>query len=130
MKKWKVAVEKAKGAAGAHHAKAPQQNGKGPGKWSRASSTRSYAHRLLERKASVASTPGTPSTPTAAKVELRTAKGDGVKGSTGDSTRDKCTELIYDALASDSGARKFTFFTIRQYSRRLTDVHEKLLNSS
>lgn len=87
VKKWKVAVEKAKGAAGAHHAKAPQQNGKGP-----------------ERKASVASTPGTPSTPTTAKVELRTAKGDGVKGSTGDSTRDKCTELIYDALASDSGA--------------------------
>lgn len=130
MKKWKVAVEKAKGAAGAHHAKAPQQNGKGPGKWSRASSTRSCAHRLLERKASVASTPGTPSTPTAAKVELRTAKSDGVKGNTGDSTRDKCTELIYDALASDSGARKLCFPTIYPYSRCLTDVYEKLLNSS
>lgn len=60
----------------------------------------------------MASTPGTPSTPTASKIELRTAKGDGVKVRTGDSTRDKCAELIYDALASDSGARKIKFLFI------------------
>lgn len=41
------------------------------------------------------------------KLEPRTAKGDGAKASgTGDSTRDKCTELIYDGLACDSGARE------------------------
>ena len=50
-------------------------------------------------------------TPTASassfnKGEARTAKSDGVKTNiTGDKTRDKCIEIIYDALASDSGAR-------------------------
>lgn len=40
------------------------------------------------------------------KGEVRTAKSDGVKISvTSDKTRDKCIEIIYDALASDSGAR-------------------------
>jgi transcription elongation factor S-II len=51
-----------------------------------------------------------PATPTSAnpnKTDLRTAKTDGVKIEvTGDKTRDKCVELIYDALASDSGARE------------------------
>ncbi|KAI0072247.1 transcription elongation factor [Panus rudis PR-1116 ss-1] len=62
------------------------------------------------RKQSVAS-PSTPVTPTStlnnsnSKVELRSAKTDGVKVNvTGDNTRDKCIELIYDALASDSSA--------------------------
>ncbi|BGP44300.1 transcription elongation factor TFIIS [Rhodotorula kratochvilovae] len=32
------------------------------------------------------------------------AFGDGEKGDTGDKTREKCAELIYDALAQDSGA--------------------------
>ncbi|TFK24488.1 transcription elongation factor [Coprinopsis marcescibilis] len=44
--------------------------------------------------------PATPITPTV----LRTAKSDSVSGKTGDKTRDKCVELIYDALASDSSA--------------------------
>ncbi|KAJ2913091.1 hypothetical protein MD484_g7326, partial [Candolleomyces efflorescens] len=35
---------------------------------------------------------------------VRSAKTDGVSISTGDKVRDKCTELIYDSLASDSGA--------------------------
>lgn len=59
------------------------------------------------RKASGASTPATPVTSTNGnnvKVESRTAKGDGVKPELSDKTRDKCVELIYDALASDSGA--------------------------
>jgi transcription elongation factor S-II len=50
----------------------------------------------------------TPVTPTAAngKQNGRSAKLDGIKGGTGDTTRDKCIELVYDALASDSSARK------------------------
>ncbi|KAF8237239.1 transcription elongation factor [Tricholoma matsutake] len=77
VKKWKGAVEKAKLSNG-------NLNGK-------------------DRKNS---TPGTPLTPTgsASKMETRSAKIDGVKGSSGDSTRDKCMTLIYDALAQDSGA--------------------------
>jgi len=80
VKKWKGAVEKAKLSNG-------NLNGK-------------------DRKNSVASNPGTPIVPTgsASKLETRSAKIDGVKGSSGDSTRDKCMTLIYDALAQDSGA--------------------------
>ena len=38
--------------------------------------------------------------------ETRSAKSDGIKIEyTGDKTRDKCAELIYDALVFDSGAR-------------------------
>ena len=68
------------------------------------------------RKQSSASVTPTPTTPTAtnstpslagiSKNDIRTAKSDGMKIShTGDGTRDKCTELIYDALAFDSGSR-------------------------
>ncbi|KAI0338712.1 transcription elongation factor [Trametopsis cervina] len=62
------------------------------------------------RKQSVSVTPSTPttpsaSTPSAARLsDVRTAKSDGVSASTGDNTRNKCLELIYDALAHDSGA--------------------------
>jgi len=78
VKKWKGAVEKAKLSNGS----------------------------FKDRKNSVASVPGTPITPTgsASKLETRSAKLDGVKGSSGDTTRDKCMTLIYDALAYDSGA--------------------------
>ena len=57
-------------------------------------------------------TPSTPATPTTAGgagkfSDLRSAKSDGVKiDYSGDKTRDKCAELIYDALVFDSGARK------------------------
>lgn len=38
--------------------------------------------------------------------DTRSAKSDGMKiDYTGDKTRDKCAELIYDALVFDSGAR-------------------------
>ncbi|PSR77744.1 hypothetical protein PHLCEN_2v7728 [Hermanssonia centrifuga] len=66
------------------------------------------------RKHSTASiTPSTPTTPggtptmsaSSSKSDVRTAKSDGVKTNlTGDTTRDKCMELIYDALAFDSGS--------------------------
>ncbi|KAF5376506.1 hypothetical protein D9615_008681 [Tricholomella constricta] len=80
VKKWKTQVEKAKLANGKL-----QPNGK-------------------DRKASVASpAPGTPLTPTASSV-TRTAKLDGIRAGTADTTRDKCVELLYDGMAHDSGA--------------------------
>jgi transcription elongation factor S-II len=48
-----------------------------------------------------------PGEPTTAQKDNRTAKGDGVNiHLTGDKTRDRCIEIVYDALASDSGARE------------------------
>lgn len=54
----------------------------------------------------------TPITPTEAAAKsntssasTRTAKTDGVKSGTGDATRDRCVELIYDALVGDTIAR-------------------------
>jgi len=72
------------------------------------------SHPLVGPKKPTISTPASskinsvlPSTPSPAtpKVETRTAKGDGVNTNwTGDKTRDRCVELLYDALALDSGA--------------------------
>ncbi|KAG6884701.1 hypothetical protein C0993_008869 [Termitomyces sp. T159_Od127] len=81
VKKWKTQVEKAKLANGT---KTPTTNGK-------------------DRKNSVASSAGTPMSPVGSSA-ARTSKTDGVKGGTGDATRDKCIELVYDGLAMDSGA--------------------------
>ena len=75
VKKWKAAVDKQKSGG----------NSPAPVAKAQQSSVKSAA---------------TPSTPTAP----RTAKSDGVSGETGDKTRDKCFELIYDSLASDSSA--------------------------
>ncbi|KAF9267111.1 transcription elongation factor [Marasmius fiardii PR-910] len=81
VKKWKEIVEKAKHQT-ASKGKAPAQKPSG-------SST-------------------TPVTPTASSAKATTARShtsDGVVFNfTGDKTRDKCTELIYDALASDSSS--------------------------
>jgi hypothetical protein len=56
-------------------------------------------------------TPATPTSANPSKNDLRSAKIDGVQiDITGDKTRDKCVELIYDALASDSGAREFHLY--------------------
>jgi len=84
VKKWKNEVEKAKALQG-------QQGG-----------VSKPNVKIPERKQSVASSvPGTPLTP----VAQRSAKIDGVKTEfLGDKTRDKCIELLYDSLASDSGA--------------------------
>jgi len=43
-------------------------------------------------------------TATSPANDIRTFKSDGAKGGTGDITRDKCIELIYDGLASDATA--------------------------
>lgn len=48
----------------------------------------------------------TPASPLSAAAAVRTAKTDGVPtDALGDKVRDKCTEMLYDALAFDSGAR-------------------------
>lgn len=103
VKKWKNEVEKAKAQAGG--SAAGQKAG---------ASTPFYRCRGCSgsfrgssgRKASTASV-ATPVTPTP-KPEVRRATTDGVSiAVTGDPTRDKCVELIYDALASDSGAREY-----------------------
>lgn len=84
VRMWKTAVDKEKHAAGTHS--------KGTVKVAAPPS----------RKASTASVP--PSTPTTSNNGARTAKGDGVSTSiTGDKTRDKCIEMLYDALALESG---------------------------
>lgn len=85
VKKWKHAVEKEKQGHGG--APKPTTNGKVADTDKRSSSVKS----------------GTPSTPTGTSLS-RSAKTDGIKGTTGDATRDKCMELLYDALSFDSGA--------------------------
>lgn len=99
VRKWKSAVDKEKGAQGSS-------------KSGNATPTATKPAVPALRKASVASngpeSPSTPMTPTlsssGSKSDLRTAKTDGVKIGIGEPTRDKCAELIYDALASDSAA--------------------------
>ena len=70
------------------------------------------SYRPVDRKSSTPVTPTLPSVSTGARqgsahTAQRTAKSDGIKGGTGDATRDKCIELLYDALSSDSSARAF-----------------------
>ncbi|KAJ7186980.1 transcription elongation factor [Mycena filopes] len=85
VKQWKAEVDKAKAAQG------------GSGK-------PTVGVNTAVRKVSATSNgPPTPKTPVGPVG--RTMKTDGVTpGFTGDKTRDKCIELVYDALASDSGA--------------------------
>ncbi|KAI0260360.1 transcription elongation factor [Gloeopeniophorella convolvens] len=83
---WKTAVDKEKQAAGA----APKAAAK--------------PTLAPLRKASIASaTSLPPASPTSSTNGVRTAKGDGVNiNVTGDKTRDKCVEMLYDALALGS----------------------------
>ncbi|KAG6836597.1 hypothetical protein H0H93_006233 [Arthromyces matolae] len=80
VKKWKAQVDKAKLVNGA---KVPPN--------------------AKDRKNSVASPASAPMSPVGSS-SIRTAKTDNIKGGTGDVTRDKCVELLYDGLAMDSGA--------------------------
>lgn len=58
----------------------------------------------------------------------RTAKSDGIQTEfTGDKTRDKCMELIYDALASDSGARGSFFCQCGLLSSHNSSVASELI---
>ncbi|EIM84851.1 transcription elongation factor [Stereum hirsutum FP-91666 SS1] len=90
VRQWKTEVDKEKKAAGA---KSPVLNGK---------------PAAPSRKNSVA-TPTTPTVSTPGSISngstTRTTKTDGINTDvTRDKTRDKCIELLYDALAFDSGA--------------------------
>ncbi|KAF8152236.1 transcription elongation factor [Crassisporium funariophilum] len=89
VKQWKTAVEKAKAKAGG------QASGNGAVK-----------NGATDKKNVGPTTPITPSGSSfaAGNNTVRTSKTDGVKGGTGDNTRDKCVELIYDALVSDASA--------------------------
>lgn len=89
VKKWKNEVERAKGGSGSK------------------AGTPANSKAAPIRRGSASVTPSNAATPAPVngKSEFRTAKGDGAKASgTGDNTRDRCTELIYDGLACDSGA--------------------------
>jgi len=65
-----------------------------------------HDHSPDKKPAKGSSTPVTPAG-SSANVALRTAKSDGFKGKVGDNTRDKCVELLYDALACDADARAY-----------------------
>ncbi|KAH9172471.1 transcription elongation factor [Lactarius sanguifluus] len=94
VRTWKTAVDKEKQAAGTHS--------KGAAKAAVPTRLLFFAVAPPPRKASTASVP--PSTPTTSNNGARSAKGDGVSTSiTGDKTRDKCIEMLYDALALESG---------------------------
>ena len=100
VKKWKNDVDKAKSK--------PIINGKPPGASPHVSCLPSDGR--LVRKQSTSLTPV--ATPTLnGKAEIRNSKSDGVRiTTTGDNTRDRCAELIYDGLACDSGARESLCF--------------------
>ncbi|KAG6907501.1 hypothetical protein DXG01_008644 [Tephrocybe rancida] len=95
VKKWKTQVEKAKLANGT---KVQPPTGK-------------------------ASPAGTPMSPVGSSAAFRTSKTDGVKAGTGDNTRDKCIELLYDGLAMDSGA------PIEQILKRAQSLEKTVYNN-
>jgi transcription elongation factor S-II len=92
VKKWKTEVEKAK---------------TGP------SNKTGVNGKAQSRKPSMTPTPATPTSANSSKgSKERSAQTDGVDVDlTGDKTRDKCVELIYNALASDSGAPSHLILT-------------------
>ncbi|KAF5331975.1 hypothetical protein D9611_008828 [Ephemerocybe angulata] len=91
VKKWKTAVEKLKPPKAA----TPKPSAINTSVATAASGSTSKAG------GGGGATPATPG----GSGPPRTAKSDGVSGNVGDKVRDKCMELIYDALASDSTAR-------------------------
>ncbi|KAI0300621.1 transcription elongation factor [Multifurca ochricompacta] len=101
VRMWKTAVDKEKQAAGTQSKGAVKPSAPPP------------------RKASTASLPPTP-TSSSNNNGARTAKSDGVSTAiTGDRTRDKCVEMLYDALALESG---FPSDLILQRARAVEDT--------
>ena len=76
-----------------------------------------HGFRAVRKQSTASAKSPTPLTPSSAagtpsagsKSDVRTAKSDGISINKmlGDVTREKCLELIYDALAFDSGAREW-----------------------
>lgn len=77
VKKWKTEVEKAK-------------------------ATTSPSPTVMKKTTSSSAQSASSNGASAPKAEVRTAKSDGAKGATGDQTRDRCTEMMYDSLVLDS----------------------------
>lgn len=69
-----------------------------------ASSTESHSSVRAHLRSVTSPAVATPTTPISTTI-VRSAKTDNIKAGTGDNTRDKCVELLYDALASDASAR-------------------------
>ena len=103
VKQWKAAVEKAK--AGNNHTGAFCLSSSMP--HSQTDIT------LAPKKPNVIAT-----APAGLKDEVRTFKSDGAKGGTGNNTRDKCIELIYDGLASDATSRTSFLFLGRGWLKQ------------
>jgi len=96
VKKWKTDVEVHKRTNGSSQSSTMAHSR--PNQPKKSSSSAAVASK------SSSGSPAIPS-PSVSKPELRTAKSDGISTAwSGDKTRDKCVELIYDALAFDSGA--------------------------
>ena len=121
VKKWKNDVEKAKRTSGGtaeHHSPSTSK----PGACLAIAEFRRFPKAFAAPKKPAISTatsskinsvPPSASSPIIPKVETRTAKGDGVNANwTGDKTRDRCIELLYDALALESGARTFLVYPL------------------
>jgi transcription elongation factor S-II len=106
VKKWKGEVDRAKAAAGSG-VKDSNGSTRAPPLSFRMGCLLTPCLVQLQgvHRASSTQSPGpiSPSTSTS----VRTAKSDGVPTNVlGDHVRDKCMEMLYDALAFDSGARK------------------------
>ncbi|KAI0755647.1 transcription elongation factor S-II [Fomes fomentarius] len=112
VKKWKTEVEREKAAGGG------------------GAKTAAKLPAVKKAASSTAATPSTPVTPTvssrgAKHSDTRSAKSDGVKIEyTGDKTRDKCAELVYDALVFDSGAPSDLILN------RARDIEKTVLNDN
>lgn len=114
VKKWKNDVEKAKrttSGAPEHHSPSASKPSTYPvNPVLRRSLTTFAAPKKpvisTATSSKINSVPPSVASPATPKIETRTAKGDGVNANwTGDKTRDRCIELLYDALALESGAR-------------------------
>ncbi|KZT38369.1 transcription elongation factor [Sistotremastrum suecicum HHB10207 ss-3] len=126
VKKWKTEVEKEKASSGAS---SPAANGtKSSSTTPKAESARPTISTNSSSVATPASggakTPTTPGGPKSPDTKPRSAAADGVVfNHIGDRTRDKCCELVYDALASDSGA------PVEQILSRARAIERKIFES-
>jgi transcription elongation factor S-II len=99
VKKWKAEVDREKASRG------DAGKGSAPSKKAGSKSTTPAPTTPVVASAPKPAAVASPAPKPSAQQSTRTAKSDGVKIDVlGDKTRDKCMELIYDALALDSGS--------------------------
>ncbi|KZV98902.1 transcription elongation factor [Exidia glandulosa HHB12029] len=111
VKKWKGEVDAAKGSSPKHN--------------QAASTPAKSTTPTIVAKASPVAAAASPTTPGPLSASaVRSTKTDGVKlPTTGDKVRDKCIEMVYDALASDSGAPS------EQILNRSTNIEKTVFNA-